>query len=83
MKRAALDRFRAVCDVRRFHALNSNAGLTESSLAPGYFRKGRRVSGCNSARCWLCHTGKLAGFPNIQELRSNDSYREQMSEDTG
>lgn len=50
MKRAASNRHRAIRDARSFHALSSNAGLTENNLAPGYFRKCRRVAGCNSSR---------------------------------
>ena len=80
MKRAALDRFRAIRDERRSHVLNSAAGYSGERIAPGYFRKGRRMSGCNSSRCWLCHASKLAGLPGLQEHRNNMTFREGLDE---
>lgn len=80
MKRAALDRFRAIRDLRRFHALNARIGPFRKSLAPGYFRKGLRIGGCTNSKCWLCHASKLGGDPDIQELRSDQDFREQLGE---
>lgn len=82
MKRAALDRFRAVRDSRRYHALHALVRPVENKLAPGYFRKGRRISGCSTSKCWLCHAGKLGGHPDIQELRNDLSFREQLGNST-
>ena len=43
---------------------------------PGRFRKGERIAGCGSTRCYLCHAGKLTKRPTPQQFRSDLSYRE-------
>lgn len=75
-----MDRFRAIRDLRRYHVFSVRVGRVENNLAPGYFRKGRRIGGCTNSKCWLCHASKLGGHPDIQELRSEQDFREQLGE---
>jgi len=83
MKRAAIERPRSVRVWREHRALSAQLDHSCNEFHPGHFRKGRRVGGCNSARCWLCHYSKLAGYPTLQEARSLLSFREQLAERSG
>ncbi len=80
MKRAALERQRAVRIWRQHAALNSSLHSGNPELHPGHFRKGLRVAGCGNAGCRLCHSGKIDGSPTLREWRHNFTYREQIIE---
>lgn len=80
MKRAAMDRPRAIRIWRKRSSLSTRLGHFDREYYPGHFRKGLRVGGCGNSACWLCHGGKIEGRPTIQEWRHDLSYRDQLSE---
>lgn len=80
MKRAALDRPRAIRAWRQHAILNSTFGFSSREYHPGHFRKGLRVGGCGNPACRLCHAGKIDGYPSLKEFRHNLTYREQLTD---
>ena len=80
MKRAALDRPRAVRTWRRHLELASTLAPLNYQLRPGHLRKGLRIGGCGNSTCRLCHAGKIDGYPTLQESRHNLTYCEQLAE---
>ena len=81
MRRAAVERSRTLRVWRQHLALDdddSNRSLRE--FQPGRFRKGERIGGCGSTRCWMCSADKLLGAPTVQERRAIASQRDGIAE---
>jgi hypothetical protein len=76
MRRAALERQRTLRVWRQHLAGHSDADLCHCEFHPGRFRKGQRIGGCGTPRCWLCHAGKLMGDATLQERRAMDAERD-------
>jgi hypothetical protein len=61
MKRAAFERVRTLRTWRAHLSTHEQPVLCACDFQLGRFRKSQRVGGCGRARCWLCHSDKLAG----------------------
>ena len=79
MKRAAVEKARTVRTWRRYAAVLRLSGW-RCQLQTGRFRKGRRVGGCGTPRCYLCHGDKLANVSTVQQRGASARYREGLNE---
>ena len=82
MRCAALERPRTLRVWRQHLAEHYETDLCRCEFQPGRFRKGERVGGCRTPRCWLCHAGNLTGDPTLQQLRAMDAERDGLREYT-
>ena len=80
MQRAAIEKPRTVRTWRRHLAAHEASIVCDCEFQIGRFRKGQRIGGCATSACFLCHFGKLARVPTLQQMRSFAAYREGFAE---
>jgi hypothetical protein len=80
MKRAAEELIRTKNVWRQHLAAHRGEVACVCERQVGRFRKGQRVGGCGSPRCWVCHSEKLGGVPTLQQLRSLATLAEGLVE---
>jgi hypothetical protein len=80
MQRAAIEKPRTVRTWRRHLAAHAAPVVCECEFQVGRFRKGRRVGGCSTSACFLCHFDKLARVPTLQQMRFLAVFREGLAE---
>jgi len=80
MKRAAIEKVRTLHTWRRHLATHALPIRCDCEFQVGRFRKGQRVGGCSTPKCYTCHFEKLARVPTVQVRRFVSLYREGLAE---
>ncbi|MCL5801222.1 MAG: hypothetical protein M1283_01585 [Gammaproteobacteria bacterium] len=80
MKRAAEEGIRTRNIWRRHLQAHRGIVACVCEYQVGRFRKGQRIGGCGSPRCWICHSEKLSGVATIQQRKSMETFMEGLAE---
>jgi len=80
MRRAAIEKLRTLSVWRRHLAEHARPVLCKCDTQVGRFRKGQRVGGCSTPRCFLCHSAKFSREVTLRLRRANASFHEGLAE---